>query len=130
MPSKARIQKLQLQSLIGEQKRDAERHHVFSEKITPRKPDSFGEYLTPRQEAILRLSFKGMCRRKIAQAFRISPATVTTLRKDALKRLPSRVQAALSKNHQERLKSEDFSEVPALRSPLTFDEDGEEDSVF
>ena len=97
MSTKERSVKAKLAALIREQAADQSRVYVYPENIRQKTPDPLGEYLTPRQEAILRLMVAGMRRKRIARALRILPATVKSLRKEAFRRLPPEVQTVLSR---------------------------------
>ena len=114
MPSRARTEQEKLERVILEHEKDASlsRHRSFHESIRPRQPDPLSEYLTDREQlVILAKTQLGWSRKKIARGLLISPLTVTSLRKEALKKLPSEIRAKISKHHyhaqETELESED-----------------------
>ena len=126
MPSKAR--KIQLQNLIEEQKRDAQRHHVFSEKITPQKPPlPYGLTLTEYYHLMLTPSTLTI--EEIAGIGKITPTCVSKHRRNAYRKLGPEMYQHWEKVC-ELFKTHTIFNLPAEGSPLGDSESGEEDPIL
>lgn len=114
MPTRARNQTAKLKTLIAEQEKERKSAHVFSEKVTPRRPLLFPG-LTPRQKACLILSFF-LPRQEIAEVLRSSSECVKRHRKDGLKRLhPDEAQRY--RRLAQGFKHQNIFHLPAQDSP-------------
>ena len=86
MPTKAKLAKAKLASLIAEQARDAQSTCVFPEKITPQKPER-PSFITPSEYIQLILELGELNREQIAGAMGITPACISQHRWNAYKKL-------------------------------------------
>ena len=124
MPTKERVAKAQLAALIAEQAKDAGHPCVFPETITPGSNAIFTE-LTPSEKGCLALRLV-MSRRETAKFLEVKPSCVTRHLKNAFKKLPPRRRQTW-KGLYKSLKGQDIFSIPALNTPLAFEDSGEEE---